>query len=63
MGNVARKNRQRDDSEGEGSQPRPLEPFRVKPHDFGFDPKIDLNKMNSLADELAALDDTRKLKR
>ena len=61
MGNLARKNRQREDSET--SQARPLEPFRVKPHDFGFDPKIDLDKMNSLADELATLDDTRKLKR
>jgi len=61
MGNLARKNRQREDREA--GKACPLEPFRVKPHDFGFDPKIDLDKMNSLADELAALDDVRKLKR
>ncbi|HET9227300.1 MAG TPA: hypothetical protein VFR31_11580 [Thermoanaerobaculia bacterium] len=54
--------RQKEDKEyptGTGS--RSLEPFRVTPHDFGFDPKIDLDKMNSLADELAVIDDSRKL--
>ena len=43
-----------------GGKSRSLEPFRVIPHDFGFDPKIDLDKMNSLADELAAIDDAHK---
>jgi hypothetical protein len=59
MGKLARQKRRREDH-GE-SKSRLLEPFRVIPHDFGFDPKIDLDKMNSLADELAAIDDTRKL--
>ena len=54
--------RQKEDKEyPTGARSHPLEPFRVTPHDFGFDPKIDLDKMNSLADELAAIDDTRKL--
>ena len=54
--------RQKQDKESpRGSDSRPRKPFRVIPHDFGFDPEIDLNKMNSLADELAAIDDTRKL--
>lgn len=59
MGKLARQKHQKEDH-GK-SKSRPLEPFRVIPHDFGFDPKIDLDKMNSLADELAASDDTRKL--
>ncbi len=59
MSKLARQKHQREDH-GK-SQARPVEPFRVIPHDFGFDPKIDLDKMNSLADELAASDDTRKL--
>ena len=61
MRKLARQKHQRDDQRG--SKSRPAEPFRVIPHDFCFDPKIDLDKMNSLADELAAIDDTRKLKR
>lgn len=59
MGKLARQKHQKEDH-GK-SKSRPVEPFRVIPHDFGFDPKIDLDKMNSLADELAASDDTRKL--
>lgn len=59
MGKLARQKHQKED-QGK-SKSRPFEPFRVIPHDFGFDPKIDLDKMNSLADELAASDDTRKL--
>lgn len=59
MGKLARQ-KHREEDRGE-SKSRTLEPFRVIPHDFGFDPKIDLDKMNSLADELAASDDTRKL--
>ena len=30
-------------------------PFRVKPHDFGFNSEIDLDKLNQLVDELEAL--------
>lgn len=59
MGKLARQKHENENARG--SKPRPLEPFRVVPHDFGFDPKIDLDKMNSLADELAAIDDARKL--
>jgi len=59
MGKLARQKHQKEDHEK--SKSRSLEPFRVTPHEFGFDPKIDLDKMNSLADELAASDDTRKL--
>ena len=59
MGKLARQKHQKKDHRE--SESRPLEPFRVIPHDFGFDPKIDLDKMNALADELAAIDDTRKL--
>ena len=33
---------------------RPREPFRVKPHDFGVNPTIDLDRMNQLVDELEA---------
>ena len=59
MGKLARQKQKKENTRG--SKSRPLEPFRVIPHDFGFDPKIDLDKMNSLADELAVIDDTRKL--
>ncbi len=59
MGKLERPKHQKEDH-GKSTS-RPLEPFRVVPHDFGFDPKIDLDKMNSLADELAASDDTCKL--
>jgi len=30
------------------------EPFRVKPHDFGFADGLDLDKMNQLVDDLEA---------
>jgi len=30
------------------------EPFRVKPHDFGSAPGLDLDKMNQLSDDLEA---------
>jgi Ni,Fe-hydrogenase III large subunit len=36
--------------------------FRVEPHDFGFRPGIDLNKMNQLADELEDQQIIRKLR-
>jgi hypothetical protein len=48
--------REQDDPEG-----RSEEPFRVKPHSFGFDPRVDLNKLNRLLDELEALETAEKL--
>lgn len=49
-----------DECHGEqASQPR--EPFRVKPHDFGVNPTIDLDRMNQLVDELEALEIAKKL--
>ena len=36
----------------EGKSSPPLPRFVVKPHDFGFHPGIDQNRMNQLADEL-----------
>lgn len=39
----------------------PQEPFRVKPHDFGFVAGLDLDKMNRLADELEAAAAAQKL--
>jgi len=38
-------------------------PFEVEPHDFGFKPGIDLDRMNQLADELEAEEVARKLRR
>jgi hypothetical protein len=35
-------------------------PFRVEPHDFGFNPGIDLDKMNQLVDELEAFEGSRR---
>ena len=35
-------------------------PFRVEPHDFGFIPGVDLDKMNQLVDELEAFEDSRE---
>ena len=35
--------------------------FRVEPHDFGFNPGIDLDKMNQLVDELEAFEGSRKV--
>lgn len=40
---------------------RPLEPFRVKPHDFRFDPRLDLDKLNQALDELEAFEAAKKL--
>ena len=40
---------------------RPLEPFRVKPHDFRFDPKLNLDKLNLALDELEAFEAAKKL--
>ncbi len=38
-----------------------LEPFRVEAHDFGFDSRIDLDKLNQLVDELEAVELLKKL--
>jgi hypothetical protein len=40
---------------------RPQEPFRVRPHDFGFITGLDLDRMNHLADELEAAAAAQKL--
>lgn len=36
-------------------------PFRVEPHDFGFDPRLDLDKALQIVDELESLEATKKL--
>jgi hypothetical protein len=38
----------------------PHPPFRVIPHDFGFKPGIDLDKLGQLADELEVEELARK---
>jgi hypothetical protein len=40
---------------------RSPKPFRVEPHDFGFTPGVDLDKMNQLVDELEAFEGSRKV--
>ena len=35
-------------------EPRSPKPFRVEPHDFGFTPGLDLDKMHRLVDDLEA---------
>ena len=37
--------------------------FRVEPHSFGFQPGVDLDRLNQLADELEAKAAARKLSR
>jgi hypothetical protein len=37
---------------GLSEKAEPLPPFKVVPHDFGFHPGIDPDRMNQLADEL-----------
>jgi len=39
-----------------------VKPFRVEPHDFGFRPELDLDKMNQLLDELEASEAAEKLR-
>ena len=46
---------------GLAGEARPLEPFRVEPHDFGFIAGINLDKMNQLADDLEAAAVAQKL--
>lgn len=48
---------------GRTESPAPPTPFRVEPHDFGFRPDIDLNRMNRLADELETEELLRKIER
>lgn len=38
-------------------------PFKVEPHDLGFRPGVDLDRLNQLADELEAEEAARKLAR
>lgn len=35
--------------------------FRVEPHDFRFDPRINLDKLNQLVDELDSCEAIKKL--
>jgi hypothetical protein len=42
-------------------QPGCLEPFRVEPHDFRFDPGVNLNKLNQLVDELESSEAVNRL--
>ena len=42
---------------------RPVPPFEVRPHAFGFKPGVDLDRMNQLADELESEETARKLSR
>lgn len=35
--------------------------FRVEPHDFRFDPRINLDKLNQLVDELDSCEAVKKL--
>jgi hypothetical protein len=48
---------------GLGMTDKPVQPapFVVEPHDFGFRPGIDLDRLNQLADELEAEEAARKL--
>jgi hypothetical protein len=50
---------------GLGMSDKPIEPrpFRVEPHDFGFRPGTDLDRLNQLVDELDAEEAARKLAR
>lgn len=36
--------------------------FEVRPHDFGFKPGVDLDRLNQLVDELEAEETARKLR-
>lgn len=48
---------------GLGIAQKPVRParFKVRPHEFGFRPGIDLDRMNQLVDELEAGEVARKL--
>jgi len=42
--------------------PRPVR-YKVRPHSFGFRPRVDLDRMNQFADQLEAVEAARKLGR
>jgi hypothetical protein len=50
---------------GLGMTDKPARPakFRVEPHDFGFRPGTDLDRLNQLVDELDAEEAAKKLRR
>jgi hypothetical protein len=50
---------------GLGMEDRPIQPppFHVVPHDFGFNPGIDLDRLNQLVDELEAEETMQELDR
>jgi hypothetical protein len=48
---------------GMSDKPTPPPPFRVEPHDFGFRPGMDLDRLNQLVDELEAEEEGKKLAR
>jgi len=48
---------------GMTDKPTEPQPFRVEPHDFGFRPGVDLDRLNQLVDELDAEEAARKLGR
>jgi hypothetical protein len=51
----------RDETREFPEEMKAAQPFRVEPHDFGFRPELDLNKMNQLVDELDAVETAKKL--
>jgi hypothetical protein len=48
---------------GMGGKPPKAPRFEVRPHDFGFRPGIDQNRLNQLVDELEVEEAGRKLPR
>lgn len=48
---------------GMSDKPVKPEPFRVEPHEFGFRPGIDLDRLNQLVDELEAAEVAARLDR
>jgi len=48
---------------GMAGKPTPARRFRVHPHDFGFKPGADLDRLNQLVDEFESAEAARKLRR
>lgn len=50
---------------GLGMSDKPIQPrpFKVEPHDFRFQPGVDLDRLNQLVDELEVEEAARKLAR
>ena len=44
-------------------KPPQVDRYRVQPHDFGFRPGVDLDRLNQLADELEAEEFARRITR